>query len=346
MGHLAARTSFATSYKMATTSWNMSLRTGFNTIIINNRAYEEWNGRCYISYTLFYDSEMRFEFFSSVRTRMDETIDEHGIRRIFEAPEGYMTRFMEAANNNRFSKCLIFVELHLPIKYFNRPSLIKYFFGYEDKIEISDKLPDDIENDFKFDFLKNGDYSFECLDGTVRAQRIALFLSSATMTKQLSSPFHYPVGTVLYTVAVIKPIIIFLHSYCFKLPDSFTLDYIDQLLSAIEFFEPSRKRAMKKIVEERLSDKFAKEKHDFNSILLWLSFSCKWEDFRQGLTNMILSFIVNEYYFKWQQTFPETARNADNPLYDQLFGEIDVDDVFDNIDYIFNESFLTNVILQ
>uniref|UniRef100_A0AC34FZ20 Uncharacterized protein n=1 Tax=Panagrolaimus sp. ES5 TaxID=591445 RepID=A0AC34FZ20_9BILA len=331
---------------MAYTSWNMSLRTGFDTIIINNRAYQEWNGRCYISYTLYYDTEMRFEFFSSVRTRMDETIDQYGIRRIFETPEGYMARFIEAANNNRFLKCLIFVELHLPIKYFNQPSLIKKFIGYEDEIEISDKIPDDIENEFKFEFLKNGDYTFECLDGTVRAQRIVLFLSSRTMRKELSSQSHYPVGTILYTVDVIKPILIFFHAYCFKLPDSFTLDYIDQFLKAIEFFEPSRKRAMKNIVEERLREKFAKEKHDFNSILLWLTFSCKWNCFRRGLTNTILTFIANEYYFKWQHTFPETARNADNPLYDQFFGEIDVDDIFETVDYIFKKSFFTNVILQ
>uniref|UniRef100_A0AC34FG91 Uncharacterized protein n=1 Tax=Panagrolaimus sp. ES5 TaxID=591445 RepID=A0AC34FG91_9BILA len=212
---------------------------------------EEWHESCYISYTLFYDSEMRFEYFSSTRIK----IEEYETDEKFQTPDGYMARFIEAANNKKFSKCVIFIELHLPLKYFYQP-YFKRIYTYQSGI--IDKFPDDYENDFRFEFLTNGDYTFECLDGTVLAQRIALFTSSDTMEKQLSSPRHYPVGIVKYTVDVVKPIMIFFHSHYLKLPESFDLEYIDRLLHAIEFFKSYRKLDMIKKVEEVLCEKFAK----------------------------------------------------------------------------------------
>uniref|UniRef100_A0AC34EZC3 Uncharacterized protein n=1 Tax=Panagrolaimus sp. ES5 TaxID=591445 RepID=A0AC34EZC3_9BILA len=284
---------FATSYKMATTYWNVNIRTGFTSIVVKNAADEKWDGICFISYTLYYDDEMRFEFFSSSKIQMTESLDKFG----FQTPDGYMSKFVEGLNNKKFSKCVIFIELHLPAKYFYQPWFKRERF-FENEIDISYQIPDDYENDYRFQFMKTGDYAFECLDGTVLAYRVILFSSSSTMRKQLLSPFHYPVGTVLYTVDVIKPIINYFHSLCFKLPESFTFEYANRLFHAINFFEPIRKNSMLKKVQETLCQKFA------------------------------------------------AARNADNQLYHQLFGEMNVDDIFEIIDYIFKKSFFTNIILQ
>uniref|UniRef100_A0AC34FVB4 BTB domain-containing protein n=1 Tax=Panagrolaimus sp. ES5 TaxID=591445 RepID=A0AC34FVB4_9BILA len=338
----AAEAPMTTSYQMATIHWNICLKNEYNAIVINNENFEEYlkNGSCYISYTLFYDAQMRFEYFSSTRIKMEE----HGYREDFCTPDGYMTRFIEAANNKKFSKCVIFVELHLPTKYFYQPPLKRKIFSYGE--EISDILPNDFENDFRFDYFKKGDYLFECLDGTVPAHRNMLFTSSATMKKQLRLPRHHSVGIVKYTVAVVKPIIIFFHSHVFKLPESFTLDYIGRLLNAIEFFQPFQKSDMIIKVKEVLGEKFVKEKHDFDSLLHWLSFANKYRNYQFGLFHMVGSLIANEYYYKLQRTFPQNARNADNPLYHQTFGEIEADSFFEYIDCIFAESFVTNVILQ
>uniref|UniRef100_A0AC34G5E5 BTB domain-containing protein n=1 Tax=Panagrolaimus sp. ES5 TaxID=591445 RepID=A0AC34G5E5_9BILA len=249
---LAANTSFTTSYKAGTTQWNICLKTDYNAIVVKNVNDEEWDGSCFISFTLYYDAEMRFEFFTSTKIEMDEG----GFLEKFSTPEGYMAKFIEAANNKKFSKCVIFIELHLPTTYFYEPTYEREL--HPDISNIIDELPDDYENDFRFEFLKNGDYTFECLDGTVLAQRIVLFLSSETMKNQLSSQFHHSVGIVKYTVDVIKPIITFFHSLCFKLPDSFNLDYIDRLLSAIEFFEPHQKGEMIKQIKEVISEKLVK----------------------------------------------------------------------------------------
>lgn len=53
---------FATSYKMATSSWLIYLNFNYDALIINNLFGEEWNGICFLSYTLYYDDEMRYEF--------------------------------------------------------------------------------------------------------------------------------------------------------------------------------------------------------------------------------------------------------------------------------------------
>uniref|UniRef100_A0AC34FPE5 Uncharacterized protein n=1 Tax=Panagrolaimus sp. ES5 TaxID=591445 RepID=A0AC34FPE5_9BILA len=355
-------TVFSTNYKMASFRWNVLLIYGLddNYVSIKNRDIDGMNGDCFISYNLYYDFEMRFEYFSSTRIQMNKAL--YGGE--FETPDGYMSKFIEAAKNNKFSKCAIFIELHLPTKYFYQPCFKMELREIEN--EIFDEFSDDFENDFGLEFMKNGDYIFECLDGIVRAQRIALFLSSATMKKQLRPPRHYPVGTVLYTVAVIEPIIIFFHSHVFKLSDSFDLDYIQELLRAIVFFEPfpnpKRTYEMMTKVDKALCQKFAKDTHDFNSLLLWLSFSCNF-NFFESLTIMICNLIANEYYFKWQETFPETARNMENPLYRQLFEHAETvrnennqfrlnerpslaERIFESIHYKFVSSRFTNIILQ
>uniref|UniRef100_A0AC34FHF0 MATH domain-containing protein n=1 Tax=Panagrolaimus sp. ES5 TaxID=591445 RepID=A0AC34FHF0_9BILA len=148
----AAEISFTTSYKMGTTHWKICFSNEYHAIYVSNSMAEEWNGRCYISYTLYYDAEMRFEFFSSTRVKMEEEYG--GYRKNLCTPDGYMTRFIDGMNKKKFSKCVIFVEMHLPLKYFLQPSFKREL--YEQKSEISDILPDDYENDFRFEFLKNG----------------------------------------------------------------------------------------------------------------------------------------------------------------------------------------------
>uniref|UniRef100_A0AC34EZC6 BTB domain-containing protein n=1 Tax=Panagrolaimus sp. ES5 TaxID=591445 RepID=A0AC34EZC6_9BILA len=330
--------SITTSYKMETTSWDIYLKNNNKTILLRNADGEDCNGRCFFSYTLYYDSEMRFEFFSSSRIQLNETINEFG----FQTPDGYMSKFVEAVNSKKISKLVLFIEIHIPAKYFY------HHRGFEDlerksKIEINDKIPDDCENNLRFEFMKNSDFTFECLDGTLPAQRVVLFTSSFTMRNHLLA-CRQNGGKVKYTVAVLKPIITFLHSLCIQLPESYDLEYAKNLLHAVNFFDPIRKTDLIEKLNELLCQKFAKENHNFHSLLQWLSFACEYFTF--GLSDMIIALIANEHYFKWQDTFPETARNMENPFFRELFEWNGIPNLFESIDNIFVNSFLTNVILQ
>uniref|UniRef100_A0AC34G1D5 Uncharacterized protein n=1 Tax=Panagrolaimus sp. ES5 TaxID=591445 RepID=A0AC34G1D5_9BILA len=145
-------TFFSTNYKMASFLWNVSLMhlPDYNYISISNHAIDGWNGECFISYSLYYDTEMRYEYFSSARIKMNETLWDDGIS--FRTPDGYLAKFIESMYNNRFSKCVIFFELHLPIKQFYQPSFKREVNEIEN--EIFDEFSDDFENDFGLEFMK------------------------------------------------------------------------------------------------------------------------------------------------------------------------------------------------
>uniref|UniRef100_A0AC34GCU0 Uncharacterized protein n=1 Tax=Panagrolaimus sp. ES5 TaxID=591445 RepID=A0AC34GCU0_9BILA len=159
------------------------------------------------------------------------------------------------------------------------------------------------------------------------------------------SKLHQSECDVEYTVAVIKPIIDFFHSLSLQLPESYTHNYANEILNAFKFFKPVRKLDMKEKLHYSICNYFAKEKHTFDSILLWLSVACTHGI--PDLREMICALIANEYYFKWQQKFPVTARNMENPLYRQLFKGRYVGTLFAaKVDRIYSNSFLTNLILQ
>uniref|UniRef100_A0AC34FFQ8 BTB domain-containing protein n=1 Tax=Panagrolaimus sp. ES5 TaxID=591445 RepID=A0AC34FFQ8_9BILA len=305
------QTFFSTSYKMTSSPWNVSFVQHYNRnyISLYNIDRDRWTGIFYISYTLYYDAEMRFEYFSSTKIQMEKIFLQDGID--YHTPDGSMAKFIESMYNNRFSKCVIFIELHLPTKQFYQPS----FKRERIKNEIFDEFSDDFENNFGLEFMKNGDYTFECLDGIVRAQRVVLFSTSETMKRQLRPPCHYPVGIVKYTVDVVKTIMILFHSHVLKLPESYDLEYIDRLLHAFDFFEhpnPKRKCEMITKVHESLCQKFAKARNMHNPL--------------------------------YRQLFEQasTVRNADN----HQNGRSLVDEIFKCIEEIFKDSFFTNVILQ
>uniref|UniRef100_A0A914XX78 Uncharacterized protein n=1 Tax=Panagrolaimus superbus TaxID=310955 RepID=A0A914XX78_9BILA len=103
------------------------------------------NGNCFVSYTLFYDTDMRFVFYSSPRIQMNksEYFDS------FCTPDEYMEKYDQALAERKVSKIVMHFELHLPLKYFLRPFddpssyLSKRCKGY----------PKDPKTDYKFAFL-------------------------------------------------------------------------------------------------------------------------------------------------------------------------------------------------
>ena len=61
---------------------------------------------------------------------------------------------------------------------------------------------------------------------------------------------------VEHLIDVVKPIIWFLHSQCFELPENYDLDYIKRLLNAISFFDPICVRQLYDIINPSLCHKF------------------------------------------------------------------------------------------
>lgn len=53
---------FTITYKMAATQFLACLKNNCDGIIVSNSMGEVWNGSCFVSYSLYYDSEMRLEF--------------------------------------------------------------------------------------------------------------------------------------------------------------------------------------------------------------------------------------------------------------------------------------------
>uniref|UniRef100_A0AC34FLY3 Uncharacterized protein n=1 Tax=Panagrolaimus sp. ES5 TaxID=591445 RepID=A0AC34FLY3_9BILA len=246
--------SITTSYKMARTRWDVYFRDSNETIVLQNASLDGWNGRCFISYTVYYDTEMRFVLYSSTRVEMIATFI------TFHTPEGFMSRFVEAMEKRNLSKIVLFIEFHLPLKNFYQPSSERESLWDDEKEKEYDEIPNNFENDARLEFMNKSDYTFECLDGTVAAQQVILFTSSATMRKQLLSHSQNE-GIVKYTVAVVKPIIVFFHSLWFKLPETYDLEYANQILSAMEFFVPFRKDVLREKLSKSICHQFAKAKY-------------------------------------------------------------------------------------
>uniref|UniRef100_A0AC34FD48 BTB domain-containing protein n=1 Tax=Panagrolaimus sp. ES5 TaxID=591445 RepID=A0AC34FD48_9BILA len=360
--------SIKTSYKMGSAEWFMYLR---KTEICIHTPYDEStfdNGCCFVSYILFYDADMRYEYYSS--SKIQAEISENNE---FISPVGYMDKFAGAISARKISKIVVHFELHLPVKYF--------FYPYERSSSYLSKrcpkYPKDISTDYKFAFLNKGDFVIKCPDGTVPASKQVLYVSSSAKFRSVMdelddkftdldriNPASLSISmekqrifksdelTVPHSTDVVKPIIVFLHTYRFEMPKFYDLNYIPRLFEVIEFFkgdriyllESSIKILLCNSIEESLCVKLVEEPLDMNSVLQWIAVSFK-HHFNE-LKNMLCVLIANKFFFKWSEIFPEDARNSDNPQHREVFGLESSTKFFNDIFGIFNDSILSNVIFE
>uniref|UniRef100_A0A914Q8S7 Uncharacterized protein n=1 Tax=Panagrolaimus davidi TaxID=227884 RepID=A0A914Q8S7_9BILA len=104
--------------------------------------------------------------------------------------------------------------------------------------------------------LGEGDYSIKCSDGySMPALKMVLNVSSYFMhnhfTESKENEFICE-----HKIDVIKPVILYLHSLCFKMPKSYNLDFVDRLLDAIDFFSPEHRDEIENVIEHSLCNKF------------------------------------------------------------------------------------------
>uniref|UniRef100_A0A914PDN6 BTB domain-containing protein n=1 Tax=Panagrolaimus davidi TaxID=227884 RepID=A0A914PDN6_9BILA len=332
-----------TSYNVSAFKWHLELR---NDTFITYPFYGYlWDQTCNVSYNLYSDNEMQNELYSS--PKISAIFDTESAE--YCTPNGFLTKFNNAYQKREIAKMVIFVELILPAEIFLRPFDLPMPFLNEDM-----EYPEDIENDFKFEFLKDSDYSIRCSDGySMPALKMVLNVSSKFMKKHFKELTENEL-IVEHKIDVVKPIIIYIHSLCFKMPKSFDIDFADRLLKAIDFFEPEQKEKMDDIINSSLCDKFCKESVNFDLLLQCLQVSIQHQFYH--LHKMSCSLIANKYYYKWIDTFPPNACNPGNPLFRDIFGlegHIDLEneksltyETFDLIKKTFVASLFTNVIFQ
>uniref|UniRef100_A0AC35G5W2 Uncharacterized protein n=1 Tax=Panagrolaimus sp. PS1159 TaxID=55785 RepID=A0AC35G5W2_9BILA len=176
----------------------------------------------------------------------------------FKTPEGYMIKIMEAVNKKIIRRMVIFVELHLPTKYFYRPfeKPTSYLLG-----SFCDEYPEDMTKDCRFGFMNKSDFSIKCPDGSIPCRRIVLNLTSKLMrrhfaeTKDIAMVVEDSLDVLMRrhfaetkdvemvvedSIDVVKPVVTFLHSLCFKMPKFYDLDFAKRLLKAVDLFEPEQ----------------------------------------------------------------------------------------------------------
>uniref|UniRef100_A0A914P9T5 Uncharacterized protein n=1 Tax=Panagrolaimus davidi TaxID=227884 RepID=A0A914P9T5_9BILA len=135
---------------------------------------------------------------------------------------------------------------------------------------------------------------------------------------------------VEHKIDVVKHVILYLHSLCFKMPKFYDLDFADRLLKAIDSFEPEHRSSIKDSIHKSLCQKFAAEKpSNFISILHWLRLS-----------------IHHRFYILLDMT-------RENPLFCDIFGFENYFGLgslshltFYSISRDFVDSLFTNVILN
>uniref|UniRef100_A0A914R0B1 BTB domain-containing protein n=1 Tax=Panagrolaimus davidi TaxID=227884 RepID=A0A914R0B1_9BILA len=201
-----------------------------------------------------------------------------------------------------------------------------------------------MENDCRFGFLNKSDYSIKCPDGSIPCRRIVLNLTSKLMRRHFAETKDVEM-VVEHSMDVVKLVFTFLHSLCFKMPKFYDLDFAKRLLKVVDFFEPEQITNITSSIHQSLCKKFVSEIHDFDTILVWTSIA--FQNSLPELENMVSSEIVSKYYFKWQQLFPENARNVENAMFRHVFGSEDrPNHFFETVERIFSDSLCTNVILQ
>uniref|UniRef100_A0A914Q4R6 Uncharacterized protein n=1 Tax=Panagrolaimus davidi TaxID=227884 RepID=A0A914Q4R6_9BILA len=292
--HMFAR-SFRTTHNVLSEGWHMHLTD--NVVEIDSSYREERvflrNCECFVSYDLFYDNAMRFLFHSS--NRVPAVFFPEDVN--FQTPDGFMTKFRDAKEERRIKKIVVYVEIIFPTEYCYRP--------FKDlSSQLCDEYPPNMEDDFRFAFLKQSDYTIKCPDGEMPAIKWGLNVSSAFMKNHFKDS-KSNVLIVEHRIDVIQPIIRYLHSLTFEMPKSFTLDFAQRLLNAIEYFKPVNEKQLTRSIHYALCKKFVEETCDFNHLLRWLPISFRLNF--SGLENMICTTIAQKYYFKWHQTFPENV---------------------------------------
>uniref|UniRef100_A0AC35GXB8 Uncharacterized protein n=1 Tax=Panagrolaimus sp. PS1159 TaxID=55785 RepID=A0AC35GXB8_9BILA len=258
-----------------------------------NGLFRVWNGLCFITYILYSSNELHSEFYTSPKIELIPTPN----RDSFKTADGEMAKFSEAVGDKKVSKIAVFIELWLPSRLFYRPfERSSLFLGETHCFDI----PDDVEHDFRFTFLTANDFAIRCPDGEMPCSS---HLSSKYMRNHLMGKTRSDEFLTEHLMDVVKPIVIFLHSLCFKMPETYDLNYAKRLLKAIKFFNPQEKYKITATIHQSLCKKFVQETHDFKSILQWVSIASQNE--LPELQNMLSAIIVNKYYFKWQEIFPE-----------------------------------------
>uniref|UniRef100_A0A914QEP5 BTB domain-containing protein n=1 Tax=Panagrolaimus davidi TaxID=227884 RepID=A0A914QEP5_9BILA len=269
-----------------------------------------------------------------------------------EIPHGFLTRFYNAFQNRTALKAVIFFEITTSEKLFNRP--FEHPLHPLNK-KTCEEYPKAMENDFRFEFLKNSDYTIKCPDDySMQAIGMVLNFSSEFMRKHFKESKENEF-ICEHRIDVIKPIIIYIHSLCFQMPKTYDLDFVDRLLEAIHFFELENESDIKKSIHKSICQKLVEEpSNNFHSVLQFLSIAIK-HGFK-SLCNMCSALIANKFYQQWEQTFPPNARNPNNLLFREIFGpegHIDLENeksltlwCFDLIEFAIENSFFTNIILQ
>uniref|UniRef100_A0AC35F5R7 Uncharacterized protein n=1 Tax=Panagrolaimus sp. PS1159 TaxID=55785 RepID=A0AC35F5R7_9BILA len=334
-----------TSLNITTIPWQISL-TNDEISVVPLKVFL-WNPICNVSYSLFYDDEMRYELYSS--KKMSAIFNPDDVE--FNTPEGFLTKFNDEFQKGKVAKIVIFVEVILSSKTFFYPFDHPLHYFYE---KVCEEYPEDWENDFRYEFLKDCDYLIKCSDGySMPALKMVLNVSSKFMHNHFKESKENEF-ICEHKIDVIKPVILYLHSLCFEMPKFYDLDFARRLLKAIDFFDPENKFDIKKSIQQSLCQKLAKEPSNFVSILQLISIAIQ-HDFLCVL-NISCSLIANKYYFKWIETFPENARNPENPIFRDIFGpegHIDLEDddsavfrTFYLVTYDFVSALFTNVIMD
>uniref|UniRef100_A0AC34F518 Uncharacterized protein n=1 Tax=Panagrolaimus sp. ES5 TaxID=591445 RepID=A0AC34F518_9BILA len=294
---------FKTTYKMGSEKWHFNLTTKnivigtvTDTLLEGNIKDSFWNGICFLSYTLFWDNDMRLELYSSTRIQMVKINDSD----LFSTPRGYMSRFAEAFTETKVSRIVMSIELHLPVKYFYYP-----FERPSNEIwsrNCCAEYPEYIKNGGNLAFFGESDYLIKCLDGSVPARKLTLNTFCSLNVKNFMKTDAL---IVEHSIDVMKPLIIFLHTLCFEMPESYDLEYVKRLFKLLESFKPEKRLMLDNTIEKSLCLKFVKETHNFNSVLQWIHISFKHKV--NVLKRMIASLIAEKYYHKFLDMFPENV---------------------------------------
>uniref|UniRef100_A0A914QB25 MATH domain-containing protein n=1 Tax=Panagrolaimus davidi TaxID=227884 RepID=A0A914QB25_9BILA len=136
-----------TSYHVCGFKWHLKLE--HDAFIAHTSMGDGWLKTCNVSYNLYSDNDMRHELYSSpkISARFDLHDEE------YRTPDGFLTKFNNAYQKREIAKMVIFVELILHAKTFLCPFDLRLNFLYGD---VCMEYPEDIENDFRFEFMKDG----------------------------------------------------------------------------------------------------------------------------------------------------------------------------------------------
>uniref|UniRef100_A0AC35F0S1 BTB domain-containing protein n=1 Tax=Panagrolaimus sp. PS1159 TaxID=55785 RepID=A0AC35F0S1_9BILA len=329
------QTSFGTNYKAGSCEWNVQLRlrnspfsllgldrhgrhrsmSQAHILVETARNTKILGGLCNIAYTVYHDDEMRYELYSSTKVAAIPSAGmiTDGLR--FRTPAGgYIEKLTNAFKKHEGKRIAIYIEMVLPSKFFLRHFEESSVFSKK-KLP---KYPADIEDDFRFDFIENGDYTIKFSDGgELKANRQALYLSSLYFRNFLPSSRSKEFNCH-HSIDAVKPIIWYFHCLSFEMPEAYELDYVQKIMDAIEFLDPVSKIDLMNGVHRALCQKLANESSpEFDMVLQMASIANKHRF--QELKYMACSLLANEFYGKLKATFPTAEPNFEDPRYVDLF---------------------------